>query len=68
MDERVDVVDEILGEERSLEENLEHYWKVFRRRWKIAMLVLLVTVLVMMVPAYRKVPVYRAHGTLMISN
>ena len=68
MEERVEVIDEILGQERSMEETLDHYWKVFTRRWQIALLVLAVTVLVMMVRDYRKVPVYRAGGTLMIEK
>ena len=68
MEERVEVVDEILGQDRSMEETMDHYWKVFTRRWQIALLVLAVTVLVMMVRDYRKVPVYRARGTLMIDK
>ncbi len=68
MEERIDVIEEVAEQERSLEENLDHYWKVFKRRWKIALLVLLITVLVMLVPAYRKIPFYRAHGTVLIDN
>jgi len=68
MDERLEVIDEVLGEEQSLEETIDRYWKVFKRRWKIALLVMLATVLVMMVRSYRQVPVYRAGGTLMIEE
>ena len=68
MEERIEVIDEVLDQERSLDETLDHFWKVLRRRWKIVMLVLLVVVLVMMVGAYRQVPIYQAHGTLMIDR
>ena len=68
MEDRIEVIEDIQEQERSLEENLDHYWKVFRRRWKIALLVLLITVLVMLIPAYRQTPVFRANGTLMIEE
>jgi capsular exopolysaccharide synthesis family protein len=68
MEERIDVIEEVIGQERTLEDILDHYWKVFKRRWKIALLVMLVTVLVMMVRSYRQVPVFSAHGTLMIDE
>jgi len=68
MNDRIEVMEEIMGQERSLEETIDHYWKVFKRRWKIAVLVLLLTVLVMMLRSYRQAPVYSAHGTLMIEE
>lgn len=49
-------------------ETIEEYWKIIKRRWPLAVLIILVVVGVRMFQAYRQVPVYLAKGTIMIEQ
>jgi succinoglycan biosynthesis transport protein ExoP len=58
------------GEEevKSLGESLEELWRIFKRRWQLVVLVVLVVVGFRMFQAYRQTPMYMARGTVLIEH
>jgi capsular exopolysaccharide synthesis family protein len=64
MNEVYEIKDPLYPEDNMLEE----YWRIVKRRWHLVALVCLVFLAVAVVKEFRKIPQYRASGTLLIER
>lgn len=64
MNEVYEIKDPLYPEDNMLEE----YWRIVKRRWHLVALVCLVFLSVVLVKEFRKIPQFRASGTLLIER
>ena len=64
MNEVYEIKDPLYPEDNMLEE----YWRIVKRRWHLVALVCLVFLAVVLVKEFRKIPQFRASGTLLIER